>query len=264
MVREWFVDRKDLVILLVSVVSSLVLIFSSDDSQIHFLRAWALGSFGVILDEVTSVEKYSDVYEQNVWLRDQNASLMLENSRLKEAAVENARLRSLLSFKTKSQLQLIPARVVGMNESGFINSIVLDVGKADSIAVNMTIVTAQGVAGKVYQVDEHFAIAQLLLDRNFRVGAMVQRSRTMGIMRWATGSQVVLAAVPKRSDVVVGDSVVTTGLSTIFPGGLQIGRVVEVNEDEQGMFMNVAVQPTVDFSKLEEVFVVKMQPLLSE
>lgn len=264
MVREWFVDRKDFVTLLVSVVLSLFLIFSNENSQIHILRAWALAGLGIVLNEVTSVQKYSDVHAQNEWLRDQNAALMLENSMLKEAAHENARLRKMLQFKTRSRLHLVPARVVGRNETGFINSIVLNIGALDSIAANLTVVTAQGLAGKVYHVDAHFAIAELLLDRNFRVGAMVQRSRVMGIIRWAAGSGVVLAEVPKRSDVVVGDSVVTSGLSTIFPGGLTIGRVVDVSEAGQGMFMNVAVQPAVNFSKLEEVFVVKMQPLFSE
>jgi rod shape-determining protein MreC len=72
---------------------------------------------------------------------------------------------------------------------------------------------------------------------------------------------VVLAEVQKRSDVVVGDTVVTSGLSFIFPGGLPIGKVVTCKESDQSMFMEIIVEPAVDFARLEEVFVIRSRPL---
>ncbi|MFQ5648770.1 MAG: rod shape-determining protein MreC [bacterium] len=258
---EWFIRRKDVLTLLLAVVVSLSLIFSDDVDQMHTVRAWTLAGFGYLLDKVSVFERYQGLYEENHWLREQNAQLMLANSQLREVAHENQRLRALLEFKHKSQLQLVAAKVVGKDENGFIHSILLTAGFADSVSRNMAVVTAQGLAGKVYHVSQYDATAQLLLDRNFRVSAMVQRSRVTGLVKWSEGSQVVLAEVPKRSDVVVGDTVVTSGLSRIFPGGLKIGTVVQVDEDKQGLFMRVVLDTAVDFSKLEEVFVVKKHPV---
>ncbi|MCG8608528.1 rod shape-determining protein MreC, partial [bacterium] len=93
------------------------------------------------------------------------------------------------------------------------------------------------------------------------VSAKIQRSRVTGIITWSEGNQVVLAEVPKRSDVKVGDSVISSGFSTIFPEGLEIGRVSEIDEDTDGMFMRILVQPAVDFASLEEVFIIRNQPL---
>ena len=123
----------------------------------------------------------------------------------------------------------------------------------------MAVVTAQGLAGKVLQVGNNHSTAELLLDRNFRVSALVQRSRVSGIVKWIEGESVVLSQVPKRSDVKIEDQVITSGLSLIFPGGLKIGKVTSVEEEEKGMFMTITLKPAVDFTKLEEVFVIRNQ-----
>lgn len=260
---EWFVHRKEYLTLLAAIILSLSLIFSNDDLQIQTVKAWTFGGFGYILDKIAVLRRYDAVYEENQWLREKSAELMLENSRLKEAMIENQRLRQLLGFKSKSQLDLIAAKVVGKDKNGFVNSIFLAAGSVDSLEKNMAVVTAQGLAGKIYNVSRYNSTAQLLLDRNFRVSAMIQRSRVTGIIKWHQGDHLMLAEVPRRSDVTAGDTVITSGLSTIFPGGLEIGRVLRVDEDIQGMFMSIFVKPTVDFTKLEEVFIIRMQQVHS-
>lgn len=261
LLNEWLVHRKDMLALFCSVFFSVVLLLSNNTRQVHTIRSWTFAGFGYLLDKVEAVGKYHGLVEENQWLRQETATLMLQNSQLREAQVENRRLRALLDFKEKSALVLVPAKVLGKDESGFVNAIFLAAGSADSLKKNMAVVTSQGLVGKVYQVGKRNSTAQLLLDRNFRAGAVVQRSRVAGIVKWNAGNQVVLAEVPKRSDVQEGDVIVTSSLSTIFPSGLEIGRVVEVSEENQGMFMDIQVGPAVDFGKLEEVFVVKVLAL---
>jgi rod shape-determining protein MreC len=224
------------------------------------VSAWTLEGYGFILEKISVIKRMNAISHENDWLRQKNAELMLENSRLQEALQENQRLRQMLEFKSTSQLDLVPARVIGKGSSGFIHSIILAVGEADSIQKNMAVVTAQGLVGKIFNVSEDHATAQLLLDRNFRASAMIQRSRVSGIVKWHAGNQVMLAEVPKRSDVQVGDVVITSGLSSIFPAGLEIGEVTDCRDDQQNMFMNILVHPAVDFAKLEEVFVIKRLP----
>lgn len=262
--KDWLVFRKDNFSLVIAILISLVLIFSNEKPQMETAKAWTLDGFGFILEKISVISKWNDLLEENQWLRRQNAELMLEKSMLAEAKFENQRLRKLLDFKSRSQLNLISAKVIGMEEEGFVNSIVLSVGKSDSVEANMAVVTSQGLVGKIFSAGSHRSICQLLLDRNFRVSGMVQRSRLTGIVKWQTGDKVVLSGVPKRSEIAVADTVVTSGMSSIFPGGLEIGRVIRISENSESMFMNIEIKPAVDFSKLEEVFVIKYQRGLAE
>lgn len=261
--HEWFVHRKDHLALFAASLFSIILIFSNNEQQLQVVRVWTLDGFGFIFEKWSDLRRFNQVYVENERLRKKNSELMLENSRSKEAMLENQRLRDLLAFKSESQLELVPAKVVGKQSNGFINSVILATGESDSVAKNMPIVTAQGLVGKIVTVAKSHSVSQLLLDRNFRVSAKVQRSRVTGIVRWHEGNQVVLSQVPKRSDVKVGDRIISSGFSTIFPEGLSIGLVVECHEDVEGMFMHIVVEPSVDFSKLEEVFVIKNQSFQS-
>lgn len=253
-----FLARKEFSALFIAIVLSLVLIFSNQGKQIQTLRSWTFGGLGFALEGLTALGRYEGVFEENRWLRKQNANLMLENSSLKETQSENKRLRQLLGFKNKSPDTLIPAKIIGRDEGGFINSIVVNAGSDEGLRKKMAVVTAQGLVGKIFSIGRENATAQLLLDHNFRVSAIVQRSRVTGIVEWQGRNKVMLAAVPKRSDIQIGDKIVTSGLSTVFPGGLEVGVVTQTTDKQPGMFMKIWIHPSVDFSKLEEVFIVKM------
>lgn len=255
--HEWFIHRKEYLAFLSAVIFSLILIFTNDVNQMQTVTAWTIEGFGTLLEKLSFFREITSLHEDNHWLRQKNAELMLENSKLMEALLENKRLREMLAFKSESQLELIPAKVIGKGGNEFIQSIILSVGSVDSLQRNIPVVTAQGLVGKLNNLSHNYATAHLLLDRNFKVSAMIQRSRVTGIINWYGGNQVILAAVPKRSDVKVGDAVVTSGYSSIFPEGLKIGIVIRIIEDTPDMFMTIIVKPAVDFTKLEEVFVIK-------
>ncbi|MFQ5676164.1 MAG: rod shape-determining protein MreC, partial [bacterium] len=213
----WFSARRDFLTLLTAIIVSLSFMFSNDGGQIETLRVWTLGGFGFLLKKISAVKAFKNVYEENHRLRHESAELMLENSRLKEALLENQRLRQLLNFKAESHLDLVAAKVIGKQESGFVNAVVLDVGKREKITRNMAVVTAQGLVGRVLEVSNNQSIVELLLDRNLRASAMVQRSRVAGIIKWVEGELVQLAEIPKRSDVQAGDTIITSEFSSIFP-----------------------------------------------
>ncbi len=261
--NQWVTYRRDFFTLLAAILFSIGLLLSNDGFQIQTVQAWALDGFGFFLEKISVITELNALRDENEWLRQKNTDLMLINSRLKEALGENIRLRELLDFKESSQLDLIPAKVVGKADNGFIHSIILASGSADSIQKNMAVVTAQGLVGKIFNVSEQHSTTQILLDRNFRVSARVQRSRVNGIIKWHEGNLVEFAEVPKRSDVVAGDTLTTSGFSFIFPGGLPIGKIIECRENEQSMFMDIIVEPAVDFTRLEEVFVIRSRPIKS-
>ena len=219
-------------------------------------RLWILALVSKCSDNILKIERWFSMEERNRELLQANAALALKNARLNDALSENERLKGLLDFAQESPLRFTPARVVGISSRGFITSIVLNMGSEQGLAPNMPLMTDQGLAGKLYSVGKTQSLGQLLIDVNFRVSARVQRSRTTGIVRWLRDTILLMELVPKRSDVQVGDVIVTSGLTPMFPKGLRIGVVTEVLEDEPGLFMTIKAKPFVDFSTLEELFVI--------
>jgi rod shape-determining protein MreC len=183
------------------------------------------------------------------------AKLAVENSRLREARLENIRLRLLLEFEQESLFGLYPAKVIGWDADRTVNSILINMGEGDGVREGMPVLTPDGLVGKVYQVMPAMSIVQLLLDRNCRVSAIVQRTRALGIVEWERGYQCFLRKIPARSDVKEGDVVVTSGMGGVFPRGLVIGTVSSVGGEKWELFKNIVVKPGVDFTNVEEVFV---------
>ncbi len=204
-----------------------------------------------------ALDQWRKLREENALLRRTNARLVLENALLGEAQAENDRLRALLGFVKQAPLDFVPARVIGTSTQGAVHGVLLDVGSSRGLRKNMPVVSADGLVGKLYVVGPSQALAQLLIDRNARVSARVQRSRVTGIVRSIQPNRLLLEQVPKRADVQVGDVVVTSGLTPLFPPGIRIGTVSEVSEQTPGLFMSIVLVPAVDFTRLEELLVVR-------
>ncbi|UCE18858.1 MAG: rod shape-determining protein MreC [Gemmatimonadota bacterium] len=194
-------------------------------------------------------------------LRRKAAELSLEISQLREAKEENERLRELLEFEERSHFELLPAKVIGWGTDRTVNSIVINVGQRKGVEKNMPVITPAGLVGKVYRAMPFVSVVQLLLDPNCRVSALVQRSRTSGILGWERGDRCFLNNVPIRGDVREGDVLVTSGMGGVFPKGLLLGHVSQISGDEWRLFKEIRVIPAVDFARLEEVFVLIYEDL---
>jgi rod shape-determining protein MreC len=100
----------------------------------------------------------------------------------------------------------------------------------------------------------------LILDANSAVDAFIQRSRARGVLVGLGRERCLLKYVQRNEDVQVGDQVISSGMGGVFPKGLLLGMVEEVIRGSSGLFQRVEVEPAVDFSRLEEVMVVKQAP----
>jgi rod shape-determining protein MreC len=120
----------------------------------------------------------------------------------------------------------------------------------------MAVVSAAGVVGRLIGVTSHYAKVLLILDRNSSVDALVQRSRSRGILVGLGDGRCSLRYVQRNDDVQVGDQVITSGMGGVFPKGILLGQVEKVQRGDAGLFQTVDVTPVVDFSRLEEVLVV--------
>lgn len=193
---------------------------------------------------------------ENEKLRSERDALLVENQILKEQARENERLRELLTFKQRHPFRMIPAEIIGRDPTSWFKSIIIDKGSADGVIQGAGVITPEGVVGRIIKVTSSSAHVLLLIDVNSNIDAVVQRSRARGIVV-GTGETICrLAYVQKTENIVEGDRVITSGLGGIFPSGILIGFVVSLRRDKGGFFQYIELQPSVDFSKLHEVFVV--------
>jgi rod shape-determining protein MreC len=220
------------------------------------IQSIAIQFMGHITEPVWKARQILDSVRENHELRYENALLKLENASLMEAYYENIRLRKLLNVGLIENFNCIPAKILGRNFVG-IHSVLLSAGKDQGVKVNMPIISAEGLAGKIISVSSDYSTAQLLIDRNFRVAARDQKTRVEGIFQWTEGEYGRMMDVHHRAEIEKGDQIITSGMSSLFPPGLPIGMVTKIEDRESVLFKTVWVKPFVDFRKLEEVFVIQ-------
>lgn len=195
-------------------------------------------------------------------IKSTNRKLQAELTELKaqlgaitELKIENERLNSLLNFKQATKMQLLSARVIGLDLLPEHKSITIDRGSLNGVRKYMAAITVGGVVGYTFRVEPHTSQIFLLTDRYASIDAIVQRSRARGIVEGASSDGCHLR-LKRNDDVKVGDLVVTSGLDNFFPKGFPIGVVTSINKTQYGMTQEVEIQPSVEASNLEELFIV--------
>jgi rod shape-determining protein MreC len=197
------------------------------------------------------------VQRENQQLKEEIQELRRELNLYREAARANQRLRDLLNFReSAASMPLLPAEVVAFDPSGWFKTVLIDKGQRDGLGRDMAVVSAAGVVGRLIGVTSHYAKVLLILDRNSSVDALIQRSRSRGILVGLGDGRCSLRYVQRNDDVKVGDQVITSGMGGVFPKGILLGQVERVQRGDAGLFQTVDVTPVVDFSRLEEVLVV--------
>lgn len=219
------------------------------------------GVAGGIQQGTVFTRDLATVYRENQALRAENQELRHVVFQLTEKAAENERLQAMLEFRTKSvAFQMKAATVIGRDPGTLNYSILINQGTSDGIRVNMPVVTNQGLVGHVMEAFSGTAKVRLLVDTGSSAAAMVQRpqSRAVGIIEGNPSQVSVLRMknLARDGDVIKGDKIMTSGLGGIYPKGLLIGEVVDVVDDEGGLLKNAMIRPAVDFSRMEEVFVI--------
>lgn len=247
---------REYLLLAFCLLVSLVFMAVDDTPQTRALRTVAVGGVAWMQDAFGFVPEYFGLREENRVLRSMNLSLTEEVSRLREARLENVRLRRLVGLRESSPLAYAAARVVGRSGEQLRSTITLATGEAEGVREGMPIVTDAGLVGRVSSVAGGYAVGQLLANKDVRVSAQVQRSRVNGIVLWAGPAGLQLRNVGKTQDVRPGDLVLTSPFSTMYPSGIRIGVVREVRSSPGDLFLTVDVTPGADLDRLEEVFVV--------
>ena len=232
------------------------MIFSNDNTQIRFLRAVAISTFGTFQSGLSAIPNVFELEKENVYLREKNIKLSNEISNLKESKLENIRLTKLLNFKQNNELGVVSASIVNKSLIQTRNTITLNVGEADSVRINMPVITDDGLVGRIVGTSENYSLAQILYNKDLKITVKSQRSRVDGILNYDGAGNLMVSNVPKNADLTLGDIIITSEYSNTFPAGIPIGTVME-SGNLDNLFKKIIVIPLVDFDDLEEVFILK-------
>lgn len=196
-----------------------------------------------------------DVREDNKRLNALVNKYMQELSERREGYQKYKHYEELLGFKKQEGFGLITSRVVGKDPALWFQTIIVDRGSEDDVVEGMVVLSPSGVVGQVIHTSDKFSKVLLANAPSSAIDAMVQKNRVRGILKGAGEAGYVLEYVLKNADVSEGDYIVTAGIGGIFPSGTPLGQVSAVRRKERGMFQEIEVKPSVDFQKLEVVFI---------
>lgn len=218
--------------------------------------------FQQVLDR--SLKTVADAWGHYLWListeqdndrlRQENRHLHQQLDSLEETRLANERLRKLLDFKQSVDLRMLPAQVIAEDASSWFRTVVIDKGAQDGVREGLPVVVAEGVVGRTMQVAPYQSRVLLISDASSSVAVLIQPSRSRAVSR-GKGDHLVLDYALRDEKVTIGDQVVTSGMGGVYPKGLRVGQVTEVQRGHYGLFQAVRIEPSVDFSRLEEVLV---------
>ena len=254
------------ILLIIAAALILVLIslgqYSSSSAGINCVREGYLVFNKIITSPFTFI---SDLWKDYIYLVDtkrdneelkkSNDALRVQCMNLEELRSENERLRLMLDFKAAhTEFSLHPASLLAQDITLVFKTAVIDKGSRSGFFVNMPIVNPDGVVGRVVAVSSHTSQILMITDPNSAIPALIASTRVKGIVKGTGGESLRLEYVRRTDDVKIGDFVVTSGLLGIFPKGLRIGYVKDIQIDERKIFADILLTPCVDMEKIEGIF----------
>jgi rod shape-determining protein MreC len=196
-------------------------------------------------------------------LRQENRKLIEENNKLYNLLKSSYRITSFESFNVndsvyKRKYIYTNAKVINNSTNKQYNYITLNKGKSHGIEQDMAVLSNDGIVGIVKDVTDNYSLVISLLNRNFKVNAKIKRTGYFGPLLW-TGkghSKAILTDIPHHVKILIGDTVVTSGYSAIFPEGYMIG-ITSDYKLKGGNYYEITVDLATDFKNLSSVQVVK-------
>lgn len=252
--NHWFV-------FLILEVVSMVLLFQYNSYQGSAWFSSANAVTGKLYEWDANVETFFSLTKVNQELTLRNAYLEQEVQKLSDSLVSVTKDSSIYhrdQFALLRNYRLIPAKVVANSVDKPGNLMTIDKGSADGIHKDMGVISGTGVVGIVYLVAEHYAIVIPVLNTKSNISCMIQNRGYFGYLRWKGGVSdlAYLEEVPRHAHFKLGDYVVTSGYSAVFPPGVRVGRILHVFNSADGLSYRVQLRLSTDFARLRDVCVI--------
>lgn len=224
--------------------------------------------FGVTTSVEQGAEKLGDIASPRSVLlrelrelRDANRRLAIENTQLREAWRENGALREQLGLPQQAPWRMRMGKVIGRDPANWWRTIQINLGSRDGLVVDLPVITADGLVGRVSEVGAARSQVVLIGDPNCRVSVLIQETREHGVIA-PSGSNpldpsiVELGYLSRNSILKPDQLVVTSGLGGVFPKGLTVGRILDYRTVDFGLYTEARVKLAANIGALEEVWVV--------
>lgn len=244
-----------------------------NDAQRHVMGDALMDFSASIYDGRSSVDEFFKLKSKN---KELEADAQFLQERLAQAERQILEYQSLLNLDSLNKIDLlelkrekpysfIAAHVVKNTVHKNYNYIVLDKGSNDGVEKDMGLVSLQGVAGRVIRVGEDYSLALSALNLTFKLSlqALDDSARwvagTAGVYEWNGGDPryAYLKSIPETAELKEDYTVVTSEHSLIFPPGYKVGTVLELGDNPEEGFFNATIKLSTDFSKLDNVYLVK-------
>lgn len=252
--NHWFV-------FLILETLSLVLLFKYNTYQgsVWFTSANAVA--GKMYEWDSQVGQYFALTEVNRKLTDRNIYLEREVEMLREQVLKTNKDTTLverIQHNVMRDFETIPAKVVSSSLNKANNLITIDKGYADGVRKDMGVVCGQGIVGIVYLTNEHYSVVIPVLNAQSNISCTIRGRGYFGYMRWYGGSPetAYVEDIPRHAHFRLGDFVVTSGYSSVFPPGIVVGRIKHVYNSDNGMSYRLNITLATDFTRLRDVSVI--------
>ena len=184
----------------------------------------------------------------------ENAQLKTLVAQLEEYRQQDQRLTTLLELSDTYGLKTVAAKIVGTS-SGWNQTATINVGSNQGLQEGMGVMSSCGLYGQVESVSATSATVRLISDATSKVSAMIQNTRSTGIVSGSYDGNLVLDYISVDTTVGEGDIVLTSGEGGTYPRGIIIGTVKSVEVDSSKLYYRIAVDPILNFDSCEEVLV---------
>lgn len=254
------------VVILITMGITFVTSGSASGSVVHTVLSPVQGFFSSVGDSVGGffgfIGDMKNFQQENLELKDEVAALSAKILELEGYKQENERLRQLLDFKTaETRWDMVGCEVIAKEPGNWFYSFTIDKGTNDGIKVNDAVTYGYGLVGKITEVGPDWAKVLTIIDVESSVGAIVTRTQSFAVcdgeLSLADDGKCKLSFLSTDTSLVLGDSVVTSGLGGIYPEGILIGTVSDIKSDAMGYSQYAVIDTAVDFEKIREVMVIR-------
>lgn len=215
-----------------------------------------------INDFFAHFEDINKLRKENEALRETVDELVYENEKLIDFKIKNEELRKALDIKDQySSMDMIGANIIAKDIGNWFDIFTIDRGTKDNISNDYPIVTSRGLVGRVMQTDFLSSKVISIIDEDSSISARLSKTSDVvvikGDRKLKNQGLCILNYIPADADISAGDKVETSGMGGIYPKGIVIGKVKEVRQRTNELDRYAIIQPSVDFKRLEEVFILK-------
>ena len=250
------VKNKDHFVFAFAIIFSTFILLNNESPKMSILRGKATDVVSFFSSPFAWIQSLMFLEEENQVLREKNLELSLKVESMLNLQNENNALMEMLEFKKNKKFIIKSAKVINKGIQPNLLSIILDRGTIDGVKNNLPVLTPKGVVGKTIEASKNNSIVQLISDTNFRLSTRILPSGATGILRFVNGETAEIREVQKNVVINIGDKVVTSGFSDIYPAGLPVGTVKGVYQDRSSFQKVVSIYLPNDLNAFQHVFIV--------